>query len=456
MSVTASTDDLRDYRPAPAAGGTIAGRMDALPITWLHVAIVVIGSIGFAFDLMEVALGSALSAVFSAPPYSSDPTTLGWLLAAMYIGAIVGAPLAGWLADRHGRKVVLIGILLWLAVTSTAAAAAPDVTWLIIFRMLSGAALGAFPPLIIAYLTDVMPPGRRGMLIMIVAGLAALGPLGVIFLVRWLTPLQPLGLEAWRWAFLVGTVGSLIGGIAFLKLPESPRWLDARGRNREAEAACAAFERSGTFLASPAMPAASAKDDANETPPFDRRRFVVLSVIYFLAPWAVVAFPLLMGAVLIEKGFQLSDSLLYVGISMAGPVVGTLLAAAFVDRIERRTALAVFGVVMIAGVVWFGLTLEPAWLIASALMFQVTALLYVPTMTIYAAELFPTVYRGRTSATAYGINRIASALAPLVLLPLLKSVGVWAMFSVVIGSLALGVVVVLLFGERGRAAKAVD
>ncbi len=446
--------------PLPGTGrGSVSERMDRLPLTWLHIGLVAVGALGFAFDLLELSLGNVLSAVFSAPPYSVDSVQLSWLLAAMYIGAIPGALIAGWLADRFGRRVVMIAVLLVLAATSIAAAASPDINSLIVARILSGLALGAYPPLLFSFLTDLMPPRRRGTLIVMSAGIASLGPVAMIFLVRALTPIQPLGVEAWQWAFIVGAVGALLVAVAFLFLPESPRWLAARGRHREAELALANFERSRVAIpdspgAVPApvvesMPTAAAAERPN------LRHFVLVAAIYFASPWGTVAFPLLMGAVLIEKGFQLSDSLLYVGVAMFGPAIGTIVGSLFVDRFERRLALAVFGIGMIVSAVAFAASLNPIWLMAAGIAFQLLAILQVSTMTTYGAELFPTAWRARTSTAAWSINRIASALAPLILLPLLKTYGIWAMFSVIVAILAIGVALVF-FAPKGRAGRAVD
>jgi putative MFS transporter len=435
--------------------------MDRLPLTWLHIGVVAVGALGFAFDLLELSLGNVLSAVFSAPPYAVDAVQLSWLLAAMYVGAIPGALVAGWLADRFGRRVVMLAVLLLLCVTSIAAAASPNINSLIVARMLSGLALGAYPPLLFSFLTDLMPPKRRGTIIVMSAGIASLGPVAMIFLVRTLTPIQPLGIEAWRWAFIVGSVGALLVAIAFRFLPESPRWLAARGRHQEAELALARFKRSRVAIANPGD---AAPEDAplvknvpapalTERP--NLRHFALIAAIYFASPWGTVAFPLLMGAVLIEKGFQLSDSLLYVGVSMFGPAVGTILGSLFVDRFERRLALGVFGIGMIASAVAFAASLTPIWLMAAGIAFQLLAILQVSTMTTYAAEVFPTAWRARTSTAAWSINRIASALAPLLLLPLLRVYGIWPMFSVIVVALAIGVGLVFVAPE-GRAGRAVD
>jgi putative MFS transporter len=132
------------------------------------------------------------------------------------------------------------------------------------YRVLSGIALGSYPPLMAAYLSDVMPPVRRGTLIMIGAAIGFLGAPAVIFLIRWLTPLQPLGFEGWRWALVIGAVGCAAVGVLLLSLPESPRWLAAMGRHEEAEAACRRFERSARL--EPVGPAPSLSGSMSASP----------------------------------------------------------------------------------------------------------------------------------------------------------------------------------------------
>jgi putative MFS transporter len=304
---------------------------------------------------------------------------LSLLLASVYIGAAVGAPLLGWWADRHGRRSTLTGILLWLAITSLGAAAADDVTGLTLFRGLSGVALGAYPPLVIAYLTDLLPPQRRGMLIFVAVAFASLGAPAGVLLLRWLTPLQPLGIEAWRWAFVAGGVGAAIVGILFRALPESPRWFVARGRDADAFAVYRAFDRSTRVLHSPSPDEPAPLDTAelsNAEPPVRvLRRWSLVGGLFLLSPWATVAFPLLTGAVLTQKGFQLSDALLYVALSMFGPLIGTLLAAVTIDGIERRKALACGAVAMVASGACFVASASPAWLVASSIVFGVFAFL---------------------------------------------------------------------------------
>lgn len=429
---------------------TVAERLDRVAFTRLHALAIALCALGFAFDLLEMTLSSALAAVFSSPPHMAAPTRLSMLLSSVFVGAIVGAPLSGWLADRHGRRLTLMGLLLLLCVTSFGAAFSSDIAGVTAWRCISGIALGGFPPLVITYLTDLLPAGRRGPLMMVMIGVATLGPAAGIFLIRALTPLQPLGLEAWRWGFVVGSVGSGLAGVLFFLLPESPRWLAARLRLIDADHACLRFEHSPALLAASKPASAEAKADAV----VQKRSWPLAAALSFLSPWSTVAFPLLSGAVLAQKGFKLTDTLLFVGLSTFGPFFGNVLVAAVVDRLERRTAMIACSLGMLAAGSVFIASGTAALLIASSFTFTLLVSMQLSFLNIYVSELFPTATRGRAVAGAWAVNRVGAALGPLLLLPLLHGKGAYTMFAVIASSLLVGVVL-LIFAPSGAARRPV-
>jgi putative MFS transporter len=448
--------------PAP----DVVARLDALPVTQLHIVVVVLCALGFLFDVAEAALSNALSAVFTAPPHAVAPDRLALLLGSVFAGGAIRAPLLGWLADRKGRRLSLIVSLLLLAVTSTLAAMSPNITWLTAFRVLSGLALGAYPPLMVAYLSDVLPPGRRGMLILVCGAIGFLGAPAVVFLIRWLTPRMPFGLDGWRWALVIGAVGSLVIGLMLRMLPESPRWLTAVGRQADADAVCRRFERSAGLKPACSVSPVGAGGDGLVRQTHEsfwsaaggrhRLRAILLGVLYFLSPWATIGFPLLSGAVLIEKGFRVSDSLLYLGITLAGPTLGVLAGATVIDRLERQSALALTGSLMAVLGLAFSVSATPGPLMAAGIAFNLIGAIYVATLSIYGAELFPTALRAAASSSAWAVNRVTSALVPVALLPLLKGVGAVAMFSVIAAALMASVLLILAVGPKGLARQPVE
>lgn len=434
-------------------------RLDRLPVTRLHVMAMFMCGIGMTIDTLEMAFGGVMGTVFSTQSPPVPPGELGLLLSAVFIGAVIGAPLLGWCADRQGRRVALFGVMLWICLASLGAAVADGVGQLTLCRFLGGLALGGYPPIVIAYLTDMLPPQRRASLIFLSLTPALLGPPAAIFMVRWLAPLQPLELEGWRWGFLVGSACAVVSALSFLALPESPRWLLARGRKEQAEAVLRGFERSATVFAMPSRSAVAASAPSNlaaaPLPVSPRRRWLAVVGLFSLSPWATIAFPLLTGAVLAQRGFKLDAALLIFGLSSMGPLVGTLIASTVMDRFDRRLAMAACVVAMLACGMAFNFSTGTAALIVAMGLFNLSVALYVPLLTVYSAELFPTRQRASTSAIAWAINRLGGALGPLLLVPTLRSAGPSVMFAVVAVSL-LATLAVLATSPPGLERQAVS
>jgi putative MFS transporter len=428
---------------------SIAERLDRLPITRLHLLAVALCAIGLLLDVAELSVNGALSAV------KAGHADLALLLASVFMGGAIGAPLLGWLADRFGRRTALQFSLFVLALPSLGAAFATDTGWIIFFRVLSGMALGAYPPLMTAYLADVLPPKRRAMLILFGDGFGLLGGPGVIFLIWWLTPIVPLGIEGWRWALVLGGLFSGVVAIAFLSVPESPRWLAARGRMGEANAACRRFETAAGMVIEDPSEAAPAAANPELVARMGRYwpNLVLVTAIYLMRPWPTVAFPMLLGSLLVARGWNISSSLVAVGIAGFGAAAGAMLASLVIDKVERRTALTVVTVLMLAAGAAFGATEEAMVIYVSGTIFNLLGASYGPMLSIYASELFPTALRARSTATAWAANRLGSALAPFVLLPLLIAYGVtWVLVSVGL-TLVINLALVLIFGPRGLAGR---
>lgn len=433
----------------------VGKRMDALPVTALHLMLVALCGLGLAVDMFEMVLGSVLSAVFSAPPHELAPKPLALLLSSVYLGAIVGAPSLGWLADRYGRRPLLVIVLLVVTVSSTGAAFSGGATSLTCWRAVSGLGLGAYPPIMLAYLADQLPPARRGTLTFVASGLAMLGPPLGVFLVRGLLGAQPGGLEAWRWAFLCGSALAGASTVAFMFLPESPRWLARKQDIERAEHAFRRFERSRVVWRAGAerrrvLPASPFFSGASAS-----RRWWAVGSLFLLSPWCTVAFPLLTGAVLAQKGFKLPDTLLFVGLGTLGNLVGSAVAAPLIDGIDRRAGIACFLVTMIATTTVFMFGSSPSLLATASVLFSMLAALHTPALSLYGTELFATVGRARASAVTWALNRVGAASAPLVLLPLLRANGPNAMLAVMAVTWFLSLVVLALAPE-GRQRLALD
>jgi putative MFS transporter len=436
--------------PEGPSAAAIGARLDALPFCRLRLAIFAVATLALFADIAEVALGNALGAVFQAPPRSMTRTELSLFLAAIFAGGAVGAPGFGLLGDRTGRRFALQAALLVVAIGSIGAAASDDAAALIGFRFLSGLGIGACPPLIAAYLADVMPPRLRGTMVCLCAGLAFLGAPAIIFLMRATTP-SFLGLEGWRWALGSGAILAILAAALLSLLPESPRWLAAAGRFDEAEIALRRFGTRKRGTVSVPVPTSdhSTSADARETLTVGRR-LLLLCALYALAPWATIGFPLMSGAVMVRKQFSIGDSVVAAGLIMFGPVIGNLLMALVIDRIGRRASLVASAVAMILLGVAFAAATEFVPLVGIGIAFALCTAIYASVLGVYAAEIIPTALRSSRTSLAWGIGRLVSVFVPLVFFALIHQLGVWAMFGLISVALGLSVVLIASVGAQGR------
>jgi putative MFS transporter len=436
-------------------------RFESLPITRLHAVAGFVCACAFAADMMEMTVGSALTAVFSQPPYQMDPQRLGWLISSVYIGAVIGGPTLGWLADQRGVKRLLVVALFWMGLTSLLAASTNNITLLLTFRLLSGLALGAIPPLILAYLSGIAPVRYRGLYMLWVCAVSFLAAPAPVFLIRWLTPVQPFGIEGWRWPFVMAGLLALGAAAALLPIPESPRWLRKTNRCVQATSVRERFERSAAIWGRKVN---SVADETRErlteaaplTAPFSslngpKARFSFAAALFFLQPWSMTGFALLTGPILLARGYNLKDTLWFVGLATFGPSVSTLLVGTVIDRIQRRTAILLSSALLLtAAIVFFTLPSE-GWTTAAVVAFGIGSGFFIPLMGTYGSEIFITGRQASAISTVWAINRIGSVLVPISLLPLLHRSGAGHVAMCIYLALGLSILLIGLLGPRAPA-----
>lgn len=429
----------------------IGSRLDRLPLTRLHGWLVLVCTLAMTVTISEMSLSGALSAIFSSGANKASSGELSALLSSVYVGAVIGAPLFGWLADRIGRRGVLIGVLLWIAGSSLAASFTHGILQLTVCRGLAGLALGVLPPLVVSLLADVLPPRQRGVMTFWCIGMSTVGPFCTLMFLRAMATSTWHGGESWRLTFGVLALLCLLTAIAASALPESPRFLAVRGHATEAVQALDRFERShalpwqGTTLRPPAASAVSQEERSNR----------LVYALFALSPWATSSFPILSGAVLTQRGFALNDALMVVGLSMLGPMAANALSSISLDRIDRRLGLAACSVVLALSGAVFVLSSVSWQVLTAAAVFGMATSIYLSTLNLYAAELFPTERRGRRMAGAWALNRIGGAIAPLLLVPLLHNQGAETMFVVVACTIVAALILTCL-SPRGRQRQAVS
>ncbi|MFE6961469.1 MFS transporter [Streptomyces sp. NPDC057696] len=448
----------------------VSRRLEVLrPGPW-HRRLTAIVGVGAFFDLYEVFLGGVLAAAL-AEPWHLSQTQKSWIIAAGFLGMFVGANVMSLLADRFGRRRMFLVNLGMYSAFSLLCAAAPDVNWLIAARFLAGLGLGAELVLVDTYLSELLPTAVRGRYIAWAYTVGFLGvPLAALLGARLVAEHEIAGVSGWRWLLVAGAFGAFCIQWMRRALPESPRWLEARGRRAEAEAVVARIETlndPGTAGAhqvpaprkAEAQAQAQAQTQAVPTvrvplrrmfqPPY-RRRTVMWWIFQVLQTVGYYGFGSLAPVVLAAKGHSTTASLGYAALSFCGYPLGSALSIPLIERFERRTLI----IVAALGQATFGLLFgfaDAAWLIVgSGFLLTVCSNVFSNAFHVYQAEIFPTNLRSSAIGIAYSLSRLVSVILPFIALSVLDDLGAAAVFA---GSAALMVLLCLNVGLLGPKTK---
>src|SRR6201988_3126820 len=212
-------------------------RLDRLPLGPFHRRIMFLIGIGMFFDGFDIYLAGTVLGVTLKTGFSTLPQN-AMFISATFVGMMLGAFATGFLGARYGRRFTYQFNLLLFGLASLAAAFAPNMTVLIACRFVMGVGLGAENVVGYATITEFVPAPTRGRwsgltTVCVVTGLP------VSLLVASLIIPQ----FGWRAMFILGGIGALIVWYLRKSLPESPRWLEAKGRTAEAEALMRSIER---------------------------------------------------------------------------------------------------------------------------------------------------------------------------------------------------------------------
>jgi SP family sugar:H+ symporter-like MFS transporter len=170
---------------------------------------------GFLFGYDSGVINGTVDGLQKA--FHSDSAGTGFNVASILLGCAVGAFMAGWLADKFGRRTILIIASVCFTASALGAGLAQNSLQFIVVRVLGGLAVGAASVLAPAYISEVTPAKYRGALSS-VQQIAIISGLFTSFLSNYLlahkaggsTEILAMGLEAWRWMFWVMVIPSVV------------------------------------------------------------------------------------------------------------------------------------------------------------------------------------------------------------------------------------------------------
>lgn len=408
----------------PVTSGTLptrSQRLNQLRFGGEHGKLLLGSGVGWALDAMDVGLISYIMTALAAE-WQLGNSQLSWIGSIGAVGMMIGASVGGLLADKIGRRNVFALTLLVYGVATGAAAFSTGVAMLIALRFIVGLGLGAELPVASTLVSEFAPQRIRGRMVVLLEAFWAVGWIMAALLGYFLVPLTINGWPGWRWALLVGIVPALYALVVRHGLPESVRFLESKGRLREAEVSVRDFEeKSGvvqTISVDEAVEQTPVSVDAADDPPslFSpelRTRTIALWLVWFFVNLSYYGAFLWLPSLMFRQGHTLVKSFQFTLIITLAQLPGYAVAAWLIETWGRRPTLATFLFFSAVSAGFYGVQTTPTGIIIAGCALSFFNLGAWGALYAIGPEIYPTSMRGTGTGQAAAVGRIAAILAPL-------------------------------------------
>jgi AAHS family 4-hydroxybenzoate transporter-like MFS transporter len=383
--------------------------LDSRPFQSFHWKILLLGLAVLILDGFDiVAMG------FIAPSILADwnvsRAALGPVLSMGLFGLAIGALTGGPLADRFGRRKVIIGAVFFFGVMSLASAWSPDIAVLSVMRFLTGLGLGASQPNAATLASEYAPKKYRSLMVTVIYCGFTLGAAGGGFLSTYLIPTH-----GWQSILVVGgVVPMLLAAVLIFILPESAKFLAVKHGGRKAlkrivnQIEPAAADASTEFVSPERGHAGKAALRLIVSQPHTvitlalwAGLFMNLMTVYFLNSWLPI--------IVKDNNFSLADAALVGAMMQVGGTIGNIVIGWEMDRFKAHKVM--IGTLLAAGIFTVAIARLPLGL--SGLMAMVSLLGYCINSTntgwtVMAASYYPTEMRATGTSWMTGIGRFGA------------------------------------------------
>ena len=372
---------------------TIEDKKADAPIVSSKAAYVVV-ALGFGALVFEgydlIVYGAAVPALLAYQPWALTPAKVGAIGGAALLGMFLGAPLAGWLSDRFGRRRMFIGLLSFFSLMMILVAIAPTPGLFTLFRFLAGVGFGGIPPTAIAQVYEFAPDDRKVLFNSIMLsgfGIGAILAAGLSILA--------VGHVGFRGLFSFGALPlfTLVPLAAFLL----PADADAAAKRLDSHARSTATSPWRGVLHGRA---------AMATALFAAANFFALLLSFALNTWLP---QLMRGA-----GYPIGSALQFLLLLDAGALLGALAGGWIADRIGgRNVVISMF----VLSAMFLAALAVPAPAIIVKLLIFATGAVAVGNQSVlfgYMAAHYPQTSRATAIGATSGIGRLGAASGPLI------------------------------------------
>lgn len=338
-----------------------------------------------------------------------------------FIGMLIGAFAFGRLADRIGRRPVLMMAVVIDACAGVASAFAPEFGWLLLLRFITGIGVGGTLPVDYTMMAEFLPSDRRGRWLVLLESFWALGTICLALLalmaVSW-------GDDAWRVIFFVTGLPALIGVVLRFYIPESPMYLNRSGKSDQARAVLQRVAKvNGRAVEIPPLQPESQERKSifalfsSEL----RRRSIGLLLAWALISIAYYGVFVYLPIKLSAEGFGFMRGQEFLVVLALVQLPGFALSAYGVERWGRKPTLIGFLLLSAVGCLLYSLGTSPAVVVGSTLLMSFSLLGTWGALYAFTPEVYPTDLRASGMGLAGAVARFGGLFAPAIIAPIMAS-----------------------------------
>ncbi|MFC4911791.1 MFS transporter [Actinomadura gamaensis] len=354
------------------------------------------------YDLF--ALGTIGPSLLHDRSWGAAPSTLGTLGSVTALGMPIGSVLAGWTADRWGRRVPLAVSVAWISASMLVAALAGNLTQLGASRFLTGVGIGALAPLVSALVSDGAPPKRRTLHLAVALGSIGVGGAASALLGRSLLPEHPFQTLFW-----IGVLPVVLVPFIWLTVPAGRPGVRRPEANRP-EAGRPEAERLEAGRPEAERPAR--RPVAELFTPAARRVTILLWLATFMSMALVYSTTAWLPTVMMRNGYNIGSSLEFMIAFSVGASAGGLAVSLLADRGHLKlVTLGTFALAALALLTLSSNQPRPLLLVVSAL--AGLGSLGCQNMIIACMSAFhPPHLRGTGLGVGLGVGRLGAIVGP--------------------------------------------
>ena len=391
-----------------------------------HTRLIIGIGIAWLFDAMDVGMLSFVIAALHKE-WQLSTVEMGWIGSVSSIGMAVGAILFGMMADRFGRKAILILTLLVFSIGSGISAFATGYGIFLVLRFIIGAGLGGELPVASTLVSESVPVEKRGRSVVLLESFWAAGWLLAAIISYFVMPL-------WGWRVAIFATG-LAGLYAFYF--------------REGIHESRAFKKV-------ARPGLIKTLTTLWRPPYVRST-LMLWIVWFMVVFSYYGMFLWLPSVMELKGFSLINSFGYVLIMTLAQLPGYFVAAWLIEKWGRKTVLSLFLLGTAGSALGFGMATSLPMLLTAGMLLSFFNLGAWGALYAYSPEQYPTIVRSSGSGMAAGIGRIGGIVGPLLVGHLLgANWSVTGIFGIFTASILIAIVAIIFLGKETMGVKLAD